>query len=83
MLVQKMVAVVQFVGVEVVFGFVMFLGVGEKGLCNYLKLLKEVGGIVDKVVKMQMDNFKGLFEQFMFVFDGFGIVIGNEFLFIF
>ncbi|WP_033575354.1 phage tail tape measure protein [Bacillus amyloliquefaciens] len=77
---QKTAAAAQLVGVEAASGFVTLLGVGEKGLRNYSKTLKEAGGTADKVAKTQMDNLKGSFEQFTSALDGLGIAIGNEFL---
>ncbi|QGJ65932.1 phage tail tape measure protein [Bacillus velezensis] len=77
---QKTAAAAQLVGVEAASGFVTLLGVGEKGLRNYSKTLKEAGGTADKVAKTQMDNLKGSFEQFTSALDGLGITIGNEFL---
>ncbi|AEB25368.1 MULTISPECIES: phage tail tape measure protein [Bacillus amyloliquefaciens group] len=77
---QKTAAAAQLVGVEAASGFVTLLGVGEKGLRNYSKSLKEAGGTADKVAKTQMDNLKGSFEQFTSALDGLGIAIGNEFL---
>ncbi|ATO12171.1 phage tail tape measure protein [Bacillus velezensis] len=77
---QKTAAAAQLVGVEAASGFVTLLGVGEKGLRNYSKTLKEAGGTADKVAKTQMDNLKGAFEQFTSALDGLGIAIGNEFL---
>ncbi|MCE4941118.1 phage tail tape measure protein [Bacillus velezensis] len=77
---QKTAAAAQLVGVEAASGFVTLLGVGEKGLRNYSKTLKEAGGTADKVAKTQMDNLKGSFEQFTSALDGLGIKIGNEFL---
>ncbi|MEH6861547.1 phage tail tape measure protein [Bacillus velezensis] len=77
---QKTAAAAQLVGVEAASGFVTLLGVGEKGLRNYSKTLKEAGGTADKVAKTQMDNLKGSFEQFTSALDGLGIALGNEFL---
>lgn len=77
---QKTAAAAQLVGVEAASGFVTLLDVGEKGLRNYSKTLKEAGGTADKVAKTQMDNLKGSFEQFTSALDGLGIAIGNEFL---
>ncbi|MGO0707873.1 phage tail tape measure protein [Bacillus velezensis] len=77
---QKTAAAAQLVGVEAASGFVTLLGVGEKGLRNYSRTLKEAGGTADKVAKTQMDNLKGSFEQFTSALDGLGIKIGNEFL---
>ncbi|AWM47495.1 phage tail tape measure protein [Bacillus amyloliquefaciens] len=77
---QRTAAAAQLVGVEAASGFVTLLGVGEKGLRNYSKTLKEAGGTADKVAKTQMDNLKGSFEQFTSALDGLGIAIGNEFL---
>ncbi|PQB10013.1 phage tail tape measure protein, partial [Bacillus velezensis] len=69
---QKTAAAAQLVGVEAASGFVTLLGVGEKGLRNYSKTLKEAGGTADKVAKTQMDNLKGSFEQFTSALDGLG-----------
>ena len=77
---QKTATAAQLVGTEAASGFVTLLSIGEEGLKDYTKELKEAGGTAERIAKTQMDTLLGSFKEFQSAVEGLGIKIGDELL---